>query len=71
MLLLQTCGAIVKIGGSHQWKSIFPLLPNTQICGCGWTSPATTLPNSILNIILKTHFYFRDAWNENIVVIIF
>jgi uncharacterized membrane protein len=35
MLLLQTCGTAAKIGGSYQEKSLFFLLPNTDICGCG------------------------------------
>ena len=34
-------------------KITFFFLPNADMCGCGWTSPAATLPNSILH--LKTY----------------
>jgi len=39
MLLLQTCGTTTKIDGSYQEKSLFLLLPNTDICGCGAGEP--------------------------------
>jgi hypothetical protein len=47
-LLLQSCGWAAKISGSYHVKSILLALPNTDMCGCGWTSPAITLPNSII-----------------------
>jgi len=53
MLLLQTCGTTTKIDGSYQEKSLFFSVTKHWYMWlrCGWTSPATTLPNSILMLV--------------------
>ena len=52
MLLLQSCGWAAKISGSYQAKLVLLVLLNTDMCGCSWTSPATTLPNNVLHYLL-------------------
>jgi hypothetical protein len=42
---LYTCGCATVNGGTHQFKIAVGALPNNNICGCGWGSPAATIPN--------------------------
>ena len=46
-------------------KLTFFLLPNTDICGCGWTSPAATITNTHL-VIVTLWLWFKKKIIKNI-----
>ena len=58
LLLLHSCGWAAKTSRPYQVKSDFLHLPNIKMCGCGWTSPAATKPNSVYKDKLSlSHVY--------------
>jgi len=46
ILLLKNLWHTTVISGFHEKKTAVLILPNTKSCGCGWTSPATTITNT-------------------------
>ena len=49
-LLLVTCGCTTGNDGTHHQKIVVRTLPNIKNYSCGWTSPAATIPNTVLKV---------------------
>jgi hypothetical protein len=51
-LLLVTCGCTTKNDRIHHQKIMIKMLLNIKNCGCGLTSPAATIPNTVQIVVV-------------------